>query len=341
MGEAIVQAGKVDMIGIGRALLADPDWANKTAAGKARDITRCISCNDGCVDTVLNRSFIACVVNPENGFEETRFITPAKVAKNVVVIGGGPAGLEAARVAAKKGHRVTLFEKETVLGGQLNIAEVPPRKIELRRALEDLEHAARSEGAVLRLGEVATPEALLALSPDAVIVAVGAASYTPPIPGVDGPNVCDAWQILAGEQDVTGRVIMVGGGVVACETTEFLAAQGCKVTMVEMGDKISADVSSTVVPTMLANFAKHGVEQHTGHKVTNIASSAISCEDKDGNTLKIHCDYVVIASGARPVAFDTTALSDEGIEVVMVGDCRKVADISHATKTGYDTANAL
>ena len=341
MGEAIVQAGKVDIIGIGRALLADPDWPNKAIAGKAADITRCISCNDGCVDAVLNRSFIACVVNPENGFEETRVITPASVAKNVVVIGGGPAGLEAARVAAKKGHNVILFEKEPRLGGQLNIAEVPPRKIELHRALEDLEHAARTEGVTLRLGETATTQGLLALAPDAVIVAVGALSFTPPIPGVDGPHVGDAWKVLAGEQTVSGRVVMVGGGVVACETTEYLAEQGCKVIMVEARDKIGADVSSTVVPTMQANYAKHGVEQHAGHKVTSIAPGAVTCESNDGKILQIQCDYVVIASGARPVEFNAASLIDKGIEVVHVGDCRAVADISQAAKTAYDAANAL
>ncbi len=329
------------MIGIGRALLADPDWPNKAAAGKAADIVRCISCNDGCVDAVLNRSFIACVVNPENGFEETRIITPAKVKKNVVVIGGGPARLEAARVAAKKGHRVTLFEKETRQGGQLNIAEVPPRKIELHRAIEDLEHAARIKGVALRLGETATTQTMLALAPDAVIVAVGESSFTPPIPGVDGGHVCDAWKVLAGEQGVSGRVVIVGGGVVACETTEYLAEQGCNVIVVEMLDKIGSDVSSTVLPTMLENYAKHGVEQHAGHKVTNIAIGEVSCEDKDGNILHIPCDYVIIASGARPVAFDTVALSDRGIEVVKVGDCCQVADISQATKTAYDAANAL
>ncbi len=341
MAEAILQSGKVDMIGIGRALLADPDWANKAAAGKACDIVRCICCNDGCVDKVMNRSFIACVVNPENGYEETRIITPAKVVRNVVVIGGGPAGLEAARVAAKKGHNVTLFEKETRLGGQLNIAEVPPRKIELHRAIEDLEHAVRAGGVTLRLGECATPQNILALSPDAVVVAVGAMSFTPPISGVLGPNVRDAWQVLAGAQGVSGRVVMVGGGVVACETTEYLAAQGCKVIMVETLDKIGTHVSSTVVPTMLANYAKYGVEQHIAHTVTKISLDEVTCESKDGKLLKIPCDYVVIASGARPVAFDTTALCDQGIEIVLVGDCREVADISQATKTAYDAANAL
>ena len=341
MGESVLQSGKADIIGIGRALLADPYWANKAAAGKACDIVRCISCNEGCVDAVLNRGFIACVVNPENGFEETRIITPAKAAKNVVVIGGGPAGLEAARVAAKKGHRVTLFEKEDRLGGQLNLADVPPRKIEIRRATEDLVHAVRCGGVELRLGESATPEGVLALAPDAVILAVGASSVTPPIPGVDGANVRDAWKVLAGAQHVSGRVAIVGGGVVGCETAEHLGSQGYKVSIVEMQGQIAIGLSTTVLPTMLENYRRFGVEQYTGHKVLEIAIGQLICTDKDGRVVRIPCDNVVIASGARPVAFETEGLINQGVEVVMVGDCRDVADISHATKTAYDAANAL
>ncbi len=341
MAENVLQSGKADMIGLGRPLLADPDWANKTAAGRADDIRRCISCNKGCTDNIQNRAFIACVLNAENGYEETRLITPAIAPKNVVVIGGGPAGLEAARVAAIKGHSVTLFEKETELGGQLNIAGVPPRKIETCRAVENLVHAVSTEGVTLRLREAATSRSVLALTPDAVIVAVGASSFAPAIPGADGPNVCDAWKVLAGEQEVHGRVAVVGGGLVGCETAEYLAAQGCKVSVVEMLDQIANGVGSTVLPTLLENYRTYGVEQYTGHKVTSIAMGELICEDKDNNVVKIPCDYVVMAIGARPVTFDTAALSDKGIEIVKIGDCREVADISHAIKTGYDAANAL
>lgn len=341
MAEAVLESGKADMIGIGRPLLADPDWINKTIAGNACDIRRCISCNRGCTDNIQNRAFVACVLNAENGFEQTRLITPAEVKKKIVVIGGGPSGLEASRVAAKKGHNVTLLEKETRLGGQLNIADVPPRKREMYRAVQDLVRAVRVEGVITQLGQIATSEGILALEPDAVIVAVGASSFTPLLPGVHGPNVCDAWKILSGEQKVHGRVAVIGGGLVGCETAEYLAEQGCKVSLVERSETIAEGISSTVLPTLLENYRTYGVEQYTSHEVKSITLGELACENKEGDAILIPCDYVVMAIGARPVAFDTTALSDKGIEVVKVGDCSEVADISHAIKTGYDAANAL
>lgn len=145
---------------------------------------------------------------------------------------------------------------------------------------------------------------MLALAPDAVILAVGASSFTPRSPGVDGPNVRDAWKVLAGEQEVSGRVAIIGGGVVGCETAEHLGSQGYKVSIVEMQGQMAIGLSTTVLPTMLENYRKFGVDQYTGHKVLEIASSQLICTDKDGRVVRIPCDIVVIASGARPVAFE-------------------------------------
>ena len=340
MAESILQDGNADMIGIARALLADPDWVNKAIAGRAKDIRRCISCNE-CVDAVMNGPFAICAVNAETGFEETRRIIPAKIKKSVVVIGAGPAGLEAARVAAKKGHRVTLFEKEPKLGGQLNIANVPPRKHELDRVVEDLKHAIHAEGVTLRMGEMATADIVNSLSPEVVILAVGAENFAPPILGVNSENVRDAWKVLAGEQTVSGRVVVVGGGMVGCETAEYLAQQGCQVSVVEMRDKIASEVGLTVLPTMLEFFEEHGIVQFTGHKVIEITKDELLCEDIQGRTVKIPCDYVVMASGSRPVKFDMSTLVDNGVSVVEVGDCKKAANIEKAIKSGYDAANAI
>ena len=153
--------------------------------------------------------------------------------------------------------------------------------------------------------------------------------------------MCDAWKILAGEQDVSGRVAVIGAGLVGCETAEYLATQGCQVSLVEMRDSIAAGMSNTVLPTLLENYKAHGVKQYTGHKVTSMAVGELRCEDKDGNAVHIPCDHVVMASGARSVSFDTAALSAQGIAVVKVGDCAEVADISNAIKTAYDAANSL
>ena len=160
MAARVIESGMADMVAMGRPLLADPDWGTKIAAGKACDIRRCISCNKGCTDAIQNRQFLSCVLNAENGYENTRSIQPAAQKKKIAVLGGGPAGLEAARVAALRGHDVTLFEKTTTLGGQLNIACVPPRKEEMRRAAQDLIHAVCNAGVHLCMGQTRTADQL-------------------------------------------------------------------------------------------------------------------------------------------------------------------------------------
>ena len=342
MAARVIESGMADMVAMGRPLLADPDWGTKIAAGKACDIRRCISCNKGCTDAIQNRQFLSCVLNAENGYENTRSIQPAAQKKKIAVLGGGPAGLEAARVAALRGHDVTLFEKTTTLGGQLNIACVPPRKEEMRRAAQDLIHAVCNAGVHLCMGQTRTAEQLKDAGFEAVINAVGAHSAAPRIPGIDSVNVADAWKVLAGEQQVYGTVAVIGGGMVGCETAEYLAARGCKVSVIEMMDKIAAGESITILPTLLENYKTYGVEQYPSHKVKEFRMDAVVCENKDGAEVTIPCDYIVLAMGARSNEFDAAALEAASIPVYSIGDAAgKAADISNAIRTGYDTACQL
>ena len=342
MAARVIESGMADMVAMGRPLLADPDWGTKIAAGKACDIRRCISCNKGCTDAIQNRQFLSCVLNAENGYENSRSIQPAAQKKKVAVLGGGPAGLEAARVAALRGHDVTLFEKTTALGGQLNIACVPPRKEEMRRAAQDLIHAVCNAGVHLCLAQAPTAQELKDAGFEAVINAVGAHSAAPRIPGIDSVNVADAWKVLAGEQQVYGTVAVIGGGMVGCETAEYLAARGCKVSVIEMMDKIAAGESTTILPTLLENYKTYGVEQYPSHKVKEFRMDAVVCENKDGAEVTIPCDYIVLAMGARSNVFDAAALEAANIPVYAVGDAAgKAADISNAIRTGYDTACQL
>lgn len=342
MAARVIESGMADMVAMGRPLLADPDWGTKIAAGKACDIRRCISCNKGCTDAIQNRQFLSCVLNAENGYENTRSIQPAAQKKKIAVLGGGPAGLEAARVAALRGHDVTLFEKTTTLGGQLNIACVPPRKEEMRRAAQDLIHAVCNAGVHLCMGQTRTAEQLKDAGFEAVINAVGAHSAAPRIPGIDSVNVADAWKVLAGEQQVYGTVAVIGGGMVGCETAEYLAARGCKVSVIEMMDKIAAGESTTILPTLLENYKTYGVEQCPSHKVKEFRMEAVVCENKDGAEVTIPCDYIVLAMGARSNEFDAAALEAASIPVYSIGDAAgKAADISNAIRTGYDTACQL
>lgn len=342
MAARVIESGMADMVAMGRPLLADPDWGTKIAAGKACDIRRCISCNKGCTDAIQNRQFLSCVLNAENGYENTRSIQPAAQKKKIAVLGGGPAGLEAARVAALRGHDVTLFEKTTTLGGQLNIACVPPRKEEMRRAAQDLIHAVCNAGVHLCMGQTRTAEQLKDAGFEAVINAVGAHSAAPRIPGIDSVNVADSWKVLAGEQQVYGTVAVIGGGMVGCETAEYLAARGCKVSVIEMMDKIAAGESSTILPTLLENYKTYGVEQYPSHKVKEFRMDAVVCENKDGAEVTIPCDYIVLAMGARSNEFDAAALEAASIPVYSIGDAAgKAADISNAIRTGYDTACQL
>ena len=332
-GEKILEDQDADIVAYGRSMLADPDIANKAASGEC--IRECLNCNKGCVDAIQGRRYISCVLNAENGNEGTVFIKPAEKIKNIAVVGAGIAGLEAARVAAKRGHHVTVYEKSDKIGGQIHLAAVPPRKSEILRAVTYYEKILPQLNVNIKLNTEAEAEELNQY--DAVILAVGAHNMALPMP-VENSNVVSAWEVLAGKE-VQGSCVVLCGGLVG--TAEYLAQKGVKVSIVEMMDKIAAGESSTVMPLIVKDFEKHAVAQYIQTKVVSIKNNVIEAvHTPDEAPVELKADTIVNALGSKENIFDDTKLT---VPFTYVGDCsgEKTADIASAIRTGYHAANEL
>lgn len=333
-GEKILEEGKADIIGYGRSLLTDPDIAHKIENQEC--IRECLNCNKGCVDAIQSRRYISCVLNAENGDEETIFIKPIQDKKKVAVVGAGLAGLEAARVAAKRGHDVTLFEKSDRMGGQIHLASVPPRKNEILRSIAYYEKIL-PEMVHIQYQHEPTFEELNAF--DHVILAIGAHNMDLPMPVCDS-NVVSSWDVLGGKE-VSGKCAILGGGLVGAETAEYLAQKGLEVSIVEMMDSIAAQESSTVLPLMEADFSAHQVKKYVNTKVDHIGKNVIYAKNtKDESEVIIEADTIINALGSKKNVFDDTKLS---VPFTYVGDCsgQRTADIASAIRTGYKAANEI
>ncbi|MBO5711707.1 MAG: FAD-dependent oxidoreductase, partial [Acholeplasmatales bacterium] len=340
MAEELLEEGVCDYIGFGRPLLADPDIVNKTEAGLKHLIRKCICCNKGCTDNIQNRKGLECVLNPENGSEYKRVITPAEVSKKVAIVGGGVAGLEAARVCAIKGHIPTVYEKTDKLYGQINIASVPPRKSEMLRIANYYDEVIKHYNIDIKLNTEFTKAD--AEGYDEIIVATGAVNAHPSIKGIE--TTVDSWDVLAGLELPKGHVLVAGGGLVGVETAEYLLERGYTVSIIEMQDKIAKEESSTILPTIMASFKAHNVNVHTFHKISEFNKTEVICDviDKYNNlleTVTIKGDVIVNALASKKIKIDLEGVAN----VHYVGDCKDGApcNIDNATKSAYDIANSL
>lgn len=338
LAEEILQSNKADLIGFGRAFLADPQWPEKAASGQIDDIRKCLACNR-CIERIFKSFPAKCTVNAALGREKEYSLSCDERSKKVVIVGAGPAGMEAARVASIRGHKVTIFEKNKKLGGQLNLACVSPHKEETLNIIEYLTQQMIKLRVDIRLEE-ATQGKIEEAGPDVVVIATGATPFVPKIRGADGRAVFSAWDILANKIEVPDKVVVVGGGMVGCETAEYLASKGKNVTILEMKSEIANDVEPYTRSFLLERLSKYGVRTLTDAKLEKIIESGvIYLKNSVRNTSE--ADAIVLALGTVSNRDLVSEIKGKVPNSYIIGDCLEPSDLLHAIHTGFHTGRLI
>ena len=328
LAEMILAEDRADMIGMGRSSIADPELPNKVMRGELDEICPCVACLQGCIGHLYTNTPISCLANPFVGREGEIKIEPAQRAKKILVAGGGPAGLEAAKTLALRGHKVDLYEKTEKLGGQLVLACMPPHKQSIAQLLQYYIKKAKDAGVNIHLQQPVTKELVKEANPDLVVIATGGEAIVPNIPGKELMRSETAWDILAGKVTLGPKVLVVGGGSVGCEVADFLTAQGRQVTLVEMKHDIGADMVKRVRQFLLQRLDSSHVDVQTDNKVCEIRpDGALVCHvnAEEGKALAGY-DGIVWALGTKPDTALAKELEGTTYEVVQVGDCVTIAD---------------
>ena len=335
-----IQTGQADLLAWGRQSLADPELPNKVAAGRIREIQPCIACNQGCIGYIFdpNKMKCSCLVNPFCGREYKMKIEPAAQSRKVVIVGGGPGGLVAAWIAAARGHKVVLFEKEQSPGGQLRVGAIAPAKQDLTKAINYYTYMGEKYGVDFRFGTQAGAEQVLAEKPDVVILATGGEPSIPDIPGIDSPQVATANDVLLGKVDVGKKVLIIGGGLVGSETADFLGEHGHEVTLVEALPEIAEDVQESIKHFLLLRLKRHEVRIETNTRVKEILQNGVKVE-KDGQESQLTgYDNIIIAVGAKPVNNLKPQLEGKVPELHVIGDASEPRKAIDAIEEGASVA---
>jgi 2,4-dienoyl-CoA reductase-like NADH-dependent reductase (Old Yellow Enzyme family)/thioredoxin reductase len=335
-----------DLVCLGRGLIAEPDWPALVRAGRAAELRPCIACN-ACVDLVGRGERARCAVNPEVGRERTWAIRPPAHPRRVMVVGSGPAGLEAARIARQRGHEVSIWEREDELGGKLEAAALAPSKREVLRFRDHQVATLGLLGIEAHTGVEVTAAVVTRQAPDVVLIATGADPLIPPIPGLGAEHVHDALDLLRGDVAIApgDRVAIIGGSATGCETAELLVARGAHVTILEMRGGIGFGIEAITRRELLRTLRADGVELLTRSKVVMVDPDQVLYEDADGETRTVPADHVALALGWRPRGRELAdALEAElagRATVIVLGDASEPADFVHAINTGADAGLAV
>jgi 2,4-dienoyl-CoA reductase-like NADH-dependent reductase (Old Yellow Enzyme family) len=340
VAERVLEEGRADFIALGRSLLADPEWVNKVREGRISELRRCICCNN-CWDRIFTKSReqgrLFCTVNPSLHREKTFGIEVALVKKRVLVVGGGLSGMEAARVAAMRGHSVTLYESKDTLGGQWRLASSQPGKEIYNDVLKHLEKGLYDAGVSVRLNTNVTAPLISQLAPDVVILAMGAAPHTPVIPGINGSNVVQAVDVIRGKVPVGERVVVIGGRLIGMETALFLSEQGKHVSIVtanklgENGKKLEENIYRTLRDRLIAK----GVQIFPNCPVLEVTEKGVFADD-NGNLLFLTGDTVILAVGAVSRRMEVPQYGPGKPEVYLIGDCKEPRDGLEALHEGAE-----
>ncbi|WP_136810329.1 FAD-dependent oxidoreductase [Desulfosediminicola flagellatus] len=365
----LLSLGYCDAVAIGRALITDPDFPAKAERGEEDRIVHCVACGQGCFDNIFKMKAVECVCNPRAGHERELKQDNPEVLKQVMVVGGGVAGMSAAIAAAERGHRVKLYEKSMRLGGQLHLAGAPPGRGEFLVFANDMTRQLAEAGVQVVLNTEVTRETLAELNPDTLIIATGGSPVTPSISGVDLPNVVQAWDVLAGKTQAGRKVAVIGGGAVGVETALMLAEEGTlsgeelkfllvnqaedpaelarlatdggrEVFLIELIDKLGTNFGKSTRWGMLQDVSRFGVKPCVGAKVIEITPAGIRFEI-GGEIREISADTIVLAVGTRSENSLKKAAAELGIHFQVVGDANEPGTVFEANHQGFSSGRSI
>lgn len=338
----LIKSGDADFVMMGRPLITDPYLPKKLLENRRDEVRPCIRCNEDCIGRIIKRlTKISCSVNPLAGFEKRVAFEKTVKPKNVVIIGGGPGGMEAARTAAMKGHKVSLFEKDGALGGQLKSAATPDFKSQLRELSDWYKRQMEILGIDVHLNSMITEDSPELKNADAIIVAAGAVPFNPRIKGIE--NAVDVIAAHIDPEKLKGeKIVYCGGGLSACDSALETALNGKKVAIIEMLDEVAVNDHFINKAALIPMLLKNGVELYTGHKVQEIRTNGVKAQKKDGTEVFIEADTVVSAFGMMP--YDTTARAVDKkyhTKTRIIGDCSKIGKVGNAVREGFYAAVSI